>query len=133
MLLSLHKIIAHPRFAYVMAVLLLGTVTLLIALAGFALTGSSVAPPYPDASKIVEEQSFGEYIGLVELTFDFLTKVIGVLIAALLLIIVLLGVQLYLWNQDRRKLTKWRETGLVVERIEFLAGNRLRINNIELN
>jgi DNA-binding response OmpR family regulator len=39
---------------------------------------------------------------------------------------------MYSWSQDKRKLALWREHGLVIERLEFLAGNRLRLNNIEL-
>ncbi len=129
---KLANLFGHSYFSLVIALTLLVSIILLVSLATFAMLNFSAAPPYPDASAIVEEQSFGEYVGLVGLTFEFMTKVIGVLIAALILTIVLFGIQMYIWSQDKRKLAQWRDTGLVVERLEFLPGNRLRLNNMEI-
>ncbi len=130
---KLTRVLGHPYFSFGIAAVLLIAIVLLVAFASFALLNFSVAAPtYPEASAIVEEQSFGEYVGLVELTFEFLSKVIGVLIAALILTIGLFASQMYIWAQDKRKLARWQETGLVVERLEFRSGNRLRVNNIEI-
>ncbi len=129
---KLANLFNHPYFAFSMAALLFASIVLLVVLSAFAMFNFSVAPPYPDASPIVEEQSFGEYVGLVGLTFDFLSKLIGVLIAVLILTLALLAVQMYLWSRDRRKMAQWQESGLVIERLEFRPGNRLVINTIEL-
>jgi len=129
---KLAAVFGHPYFAFSLAFILFLSIVSLVALASFAIMSFSVAPPYPDSSAIVEEQSFGEYVGLVGLTFDFLTKVIGVLIAVLILTLALLGVQMYVWSRDRRKMARWREVGLVIERLEFRSGNRLRLNHLEL-
>ena len=39
---------------------------------------------------------------------------------------------MYSWSRDKRRLALWREQGLVIERLEFLSGNRLRLNQMEL-
>ncbi len=114
------------------SITILVSIVLLVSVAIFALLTFGAAPDYPDSGAIVEEQSFEIYVGLVNTVIAFLTTVIGILIAALLLIIILLGAQLFLWAKDRRKLTDWQHSGLVVERLEFMSGNRLRINSTEI-
>ena len=114
------------------AVTIFVSIVLLVSIAVFAILTFSAAPNYPDTGAIVEEESFGEYVGLVNTAIQFLTTVIGILIAALLLTIILLGVQMFLWAQDRRKLADWQHSGLVIERLEFMSGNRLRINSTEI-
>lgn len=126
------KLVGHSYFSLVIALILLVSIITLVGLAVFSMVSFSVAPLYPESSAITEEQSFEEYVRLVSLTFEFMTTLIGVLIAALVLTLILFGVQMYSWSQDKRRLALWREQGLVVERLEFLTGNRLRLNSIEL-
>lgn len=120
------------RLPFGIAVTIFISIILLIALAVFAISTFSAAPSYPDTGEIVEEQSFAEYVGLVNTAIQFLTTIIGVLITSLLLMIILLGAQMYLWRKDRQRLDKWQSMGLVIERLEFLSGNRLRINSTEI-
>ena len=54
------------------------------------------------------------------------------LMGALVLTLILLLAQTFLWNRDRKKLELWRESGFLCERLEFLPANRLRLNNIEI-
>ena len=54
------------------------------------------------------------------------------LMGAIILTLILLLSQAYMWSKDRRKLELWRESGFLCERLEFLPANRLRLNNIEL-
>lgn len=126
------RIFRHSYFSLVIALILLVSIIALVGLAIFSMFNFSAAPLYPAGAAITEEQSFEEYVRLVSLTFEFMTTLIGVLIAALVLILILFGIQMYSWSQDKRRLALWRETGLVVERLEFLAGDRLRLNNLEL-
>ena len=114
------------------SITILVSIILLISVAIFALVTIGDTPDYPDSGIIVEEQSFEEYVGLVNTVIQFLTTVIGILIAALLLTLILLGAQLFLWSKDRRKLTDWQHSGLVIDRLEFMSGNRLRINSTEI-
>jgi len=60
------------------------------------------------------------------------SDVILVLMGTLLMTLLLIGVQLFLWNLDRKKLDAWRESGFQCERLEFLPANRIKLNNIEL-
>lgn len=129
---QLSRLFGHSYFSLVIALILLVSIIALVSLAVFSMFHFSAAPPYPAASAITEEQSFEEYVRMVSLTFEFMTTLIGVLIAALVLTLLLFAVQMYSWSQDKRRLALWREHGLVIERLEFLAGNRLRLNNIEL-
>jgi len=114
------------------AITIFVSIILMVSVAIFAILTFTAAPDYPDNSSVVEEQSFEVYVGLVNTTIQFLTTTIGILIAALLLTIILLGVQMFLWAKDRRKLADWQHSGLVVERIEFMPGNRLRLNSTEI-
>ncbi|MEZ5535488.1 MAG: hypothetical protein R3F02_07655 [Thiolinea sp.] len=121
-----------PNLSFGIAVTIFLSIILLIGIAVFGIVTFSAIPDSPDASPIVAEESFEHYVWLVNRALQFLTTVTGILIAALLLTIVLLGIQMYLWNKDRRKLAEWQNTGLVVERLEFLDGNRLRLNGTEI-
>lgn len=114
------------------SVIIFVSIVLLVAVAIFAILTFSAALDYPDNSDIVEERSFEVYVGLVNTAIQFLTTVIGILITALLLTIVLLGVQMFLWAKDRSKLADWQHSGLVIERLEFMPGNRLRLNSTEI-
>ncbi|MEZ5478893.1 MAG: hypothetical protein R3E95_15870 [Thiolinea sp.] len=127
-----NKHIHLPGLPFGIAITLFITILLLIGITVFALLNFSAAPPYPDNDPVVAEQSFGFYVGLVNTSIRFLTTLIGILVAALFLTIILLGIQMYLWSKDRRKLADWQNSGLVVERLEFLSGNRLRLNGMEL-
>ena len=101
------------------SITILVSIILLISVAIFALIIIGDTPDYPDSGIIVEEQSFEEYVGLVNTVIQFLTTVIGILIAALLLTLILLGAQLFLWSKDRRKLTDWQHSGLVLSLIHI--------------
>lgn len=81
---------------------------------------------------ILEEKSLQYYVGQVDSMIDFMTMVLGVLLAALIIILLVLVMQMRGWNDDRKRLMVWRETGFVCERLEFLPANRLRINNLEI-
>lgn len=129
---ALVRLFKHSYFSLVIALVLLLSIIALVGLAVFSMFNFSAAPLYPASSAITEEQSFEEYVRLVSLTFEFMTTLIGVLIAALVLTLMLFGVQMYSWSQDKRRLALWREHGLVVEHLEFLAGDRIRLNNMEL-
>lgn len=132
MKLQLSKLFGHSYFSLVIALILLLSIIALVGLAVFSMLHFSAAPLYPATSSITEEQSFEEYVRLVSLTFEFMTTLIGVLIAALVLTLILFGVQMYSWSQDKRRLALLRDQGFIVERLEFLSGNRLRLNNLEL-
>lgn len=121
-----------PNLSFGIAVTIFLSIILLISIAVYGIVTFSAIPASPDASPIVEEESFEHYVWLVNRALQFLTTVTGILIAALLLTIVLLGIQMYLWNRDRRKLAAWQNSGLVVEKLEFLAGNRLKLNGVEI-
>lgn len=121
-----------PNLSFGIAITIFLSIVLLIGVAVFAIVTFSAIPATPDASPIVAEESFSHYVWLVNRALQFLTTVTGILIAALLLIIVLLGIQMFLWGKDRRKLADWQNSGLVVERLEFLPGNRLKINGLEI-
>ncbi|TXH71177.1 MAG: hypothetical protein E6Q83_02950 [Thiothrix sp.] len=126
------KLFGHSYFSLVIALILLVSITALVGIAIFSLLNFSASPLYPAGSAITEEQSFEEYVRFVSLTFEFMTTLIGLLIAALVLTLILFAVQMYAWSRDKRRLALWREQGLVVERLEFLTGNRLRLNQLEL-
>ena len=59
-------------------------------------------------------------------------QIMNFLMGALVLTLILLLAQTFLWNRDRKKLELWRESGFLCERLEFLPANRLRLNNIEI-
>ncbi len=121
-----------PNLSFGIAITIFLSIVLLIGVAIFAIVTFSAIPETPDASPIVAEQSFEHYVWLVNRGLQFLTTVTGILIAALLLTIVLLGVQMFLWSKDRKKLADWQNSGLVVERLEFMSGHRLKINGLEI-
>lgn len=122
----------ESRLPFAIVLLMLLAVMVLIGLTVVAMLNFPTHPAYPDSAAIIEEQSFGPYVGLVNNITEFLTTIIGILIVALLLTVGLLGAQMYLWNKDRRRLSNWQNSGLVIERLEFLSGNRLRLNGTEI-
>lgn len=125
-------LIAGSNLPFGIAITIFVSILLLIGIAVYAILTFSVIPAYPETSPIVEEQSFEEYVWLVNTAVQFLTSMVGILVLALFLTIILLGVQMFLWSKDRRKLAEWQNSGLVVERLEFLSGNRLRLNGTEI-
>lgn len=58
--------------------------------------------------------------------------IVSVLIATIVLLLLILGYQMYLRSQDLKKLDSWRESGFLCERLEFLPANRVKLNNLEL-
>lgn len=58
--------------------------------------------------------------------------IFSVLFATIILLLLILGYQMYLRGQDLKKLDSWRESGFFCERLEFLPANRVKLNNIEL-
>lgn len=129
---KLLKLPDTPDLSFGIAVSIFLSIILLIGVAVFGIVTFSAIPETPDTSSVVAEQSFENYVWLVNRALQFLTTVTGILIAALLLTIILLGIQMFLWNKDRRKLADWQNNGLVVERLEFLSGERLKINGLEI-
>lgn len=65
-------------------------------------------------------------------TINLLGTVISILSILLLSVLAVFLMQMRVWNLDKRKLNKWQEQGIIYERLEFLSGNRLRIDNIEI-
>ncbi|CAA6803694.1 MAG: Unknown protein [uncultured Thiotrichaceae bacterium] len=126
------KFQAIPNLSFGIAITIFLSIVLLIGVAVFAIVTFSAIPQTPDTSPIVAEESFEHYVWLVNRGLQFLTTVTGILIAALLLTIILLGIQMFLWSKDRKKLAEWQNSGLVVERLEFLSGHRLKINGLEI-
>lgn len=122
----------ESKLPFVIALGMLLAVLVLITLTIIAMLNFPTDLAYPDAAAITEEQSFGPYVGLVNKVTEFLTTIIGILIVALLLTVSLLGAQMLLWNRDRRRLSEWQNSGLVIERLELLSGERLRLNGTEL-
>ena len=129
---KLVSLVRHSYFSLIIALVLVVSIMILVSLAVFAMLNFSAVPTYPDNTAIIEERSFEEYVRLVTLSFQFMTTIIGILIAALVLTLMLFGVQMYSWSQDKRRLAQYRAAGFVVERLEFLTGDRLRLNNLEL-
>lgn len=103
----------------------------LIILAGYAFFQSP--PVFTNfGHEVTDEQSFTLYINHVNFTTTFMTSIIGMLIAELIIVLILLRNLFNNWQVDREKMSAWRDTGFACERIEFLSGNRIRINNTEL-
>ncbi len=121
-----------PNLPFGIAITIFLSIILLTGVAIFGILTFSAIPAAPDTSPVVAEQSFEQYVWLVNRALQFLTTVTGILIAALLLTVILLGIQMFLWSKDRRKLADWQNSGLVVERLELLSGNRLKINGLEI-
>lgn len=126
------KQINRSFLSFGVAVAIFIAIIVLIGIAVFAVLTFPGSPIYPDRGSVTGEQSFGIYVGLVNNTIQFLTTVVGILITALSLTVILLGIQIFLWNKDRQRLAEWQSRGLVIERLEFLSGNRLRLNGTEI-
>ena len=113
-----------------------GSLLLLIILLGisasFALLSFPDVLTYPVSGNVVTEACFGPYVELVNTFTQFMTTLVGILVGALLLTLALLTTQVYLWNKDRKRLNDWKHNGLVIEQMEFLSGNRLRLNSTEI-
>lgn len=56
----------------------------------------------------------------------FMTAILGILTVGLLTSILIIGLLLYFWGKDRKKMAHWKEIGFACERLEFLQGNRSR-------
>lgn len=65
-------------------------------------------------------------------SFELMKTTIFILILTLLLTLILLGAQMYMWTCDRKKLVRWKESGFLCENLKFLSGNRIKLNSIEL-
>lgn len=71
-----------------------------------------------------------------ENVFNFImplmSTILGILTIGLLISTVTIGVLLYLWGKDRKKMAAWKEIGFACDRLEFLQSNRIRLNHTEL-
>ena len=73
-----------------------------------------------------------QYVQVNAKSFDVMKVTISILALTLLLTLILLGAQMYMWTCDRKKLVRWKESGFLCENLKFLPGNRIKLNNIEL-
>lgn len=78
------------------------------------------------------QYNYSAYVALNEETWDFTKKVIILLILSIIVMISLFSAVLYNWLLDRKKLTIWYRSGFACERLEFLDGNRVRLNSTEI-
>ena len=71
-----------------------------------------------------------------ENVFNFImplmSAILGILTIGLLISTVTIGILLYLWAKDRKKMAAWKEIGFACDRIEFLQSNRIKLNHTEL-
>lgn len=74
-------------------------------------------------------ESFGNVFNFI---MPFMTAILGIMTVIILVSILLIGTILYLWKEDRKKMTTWKEVGFACERLEFLQASRVKINQTEL-
>lgn len=80
----------------------------------------------------VGREAFAAYVRENDRKEAFLLISMSALLIILFLILIISLVQMYAWMMDKKKISIWRKNGIIYERIEFLPGNRLRIDNIEI-
>lgn len=120
----------HQLLKLLIALVVVSSITMIV-LAAYAFFQSP--PTFRSfGNEIIEEQSFTHYVNHVNFTTAFLTTIIGMLVAELIVVLFLLWRLLKSWQADRDQIGAWRDIGFACERIEFLSGNRIRINNTEL-
>lgn len=129
------SIFNHRLFLIVVGWLIALSVTVIIGLGIYAM--SAFLPPiqYPNADDLeanLLKHAYGQYLTYVNTSFRFLSTVIAILLATIIILLVLLALQMYAWHKDRERLLKWKESGFLCELLEILPGNRLRLNNIEI-
>ena len=73
-----------------------------------------------------------QYIQMNAESFELMKSTIFILFVTLLLTLILLSAQMYMWACDRKRLIKWKKSGFLCENLEFLPANRVKLNNIEL-
>ncbi|MBU0655622.1 MAG: hypothetical protein KJ914_10910 [Gammaproteobacteria bacterium] len=128
------RLFNHSHFLIVVGWLIVLSVAVIMGLGLYAFISFS-SPQYPDISDNLNENGFKlyeAYIEQVNQTFRFMSSAMGILMATLIFVLMLLALQMYAWHTDRKRLLSWRENGFLCERLEFLPGNRLRLNNIEI-
>ncbi|MBK8453623.1 MAG: hypothetical protein WAQ53_13525 [Thiofilum sp.] len=77
--------------------------------------------------------SLEAYINENTVKEDILITTISILLIVIVLLLVIVMAQLYLWSLDKNKLTNFKESGIVFERLELLEGNRVRVDNVEIS
>lgn len=107
----------------------------LIGLSYYALTIK--IQDFPDLHLPIETQAdldraLRNYTDMVDLVITFMTTVIGLLLAVMLLGVALVGTLLYILAADRKRMQSWQEIGFACERLELIDKTRIRLNNTEL-
>lgn len=77
--------------------------------------------------------SLEAYINENTVKEDILITTISILLIVTVLLLVIVIAQLYLWSLDKNKLTSFKESGILFERLELLEGNRVRVDNVEIS
>lgn len=145
--------VRNAQFSWVVALLTLVAVSIIIVLAVLSIkitpspTDAEATPTLQYIYELLHKPLGEDDIGVdsalsvafnnhqitINRYFTLLTTIIGILFITIILLLMLLGFQMFSWQKDRRKLEQWRETGFMCERLEFLPANRLKLNNIELD
>lgn len=85
-----------------------------------------------DTMAVALSGAFASFENVFNFLMPFMAAVLGLLTIGLLVSSFMLWVVLYFWNQDKKKMIVWQEVGFACERLEFLEGNRVRMNHTEL-
>lgn len=91
--------------------------------------GSEIPHEEVEASALL---LLGNYTTQTAFTYDMMQSILLVLVSALILTLLIIAAQIYMWSLDRRRLAHWKRAGFVCERLEFLPANRVKLNGIEL-
>lgn len=129
------SIFNHRLFLIVVGWLIALSVTVIIGLGIYALSAFQSPIQYPNADELdtnLLKHAYGQYLTYVNTSFRFMSSVIGIMLAAVIILLILLALQMYAWHKDRERLVIWRDSGFLCERLEILPGNCLRLNNLEI-
>lgn len=125
------NMLQHRYFLSIISFLIILSTAVIMALGFYAFF--SFSPPIdPLIGESNTKQIYFDYVYHVDRTFYFLTTTIGILLGTLFFVLILLALQMYAWNIDRKRLIVWRDAGFLCEHLEILPADRLRINNIEI-
>ncbi len=129
------RVFNHRLFLIVVGWLIVLSVIVIMGLGLYAFFMYPLQHSPPDPGESFDQYSlqlYQAYIAQNSLTFRFMSTAMGILMATLIFVLILLALQMYAWHADRKRLLAWRENGFLCERLEFLPGNRIRLNNIEI-
>lgn len=131
------KLKGKPAFFYIPIILLWVFSCLLIGISFYAMSITINIPDFEtsnptDNISIALNTTITSFGNVFDIIIPFMTGVIGILTIGLLLSIIIIGLLLYFWEKDRKKMILWKEIGFSCERLEFLQGNRIKLNHTEL-